>query len=111
MTSTLVVPTTAVRAPRRAPAPVAGRVLIVSGSVGAGHDGAARELAARLTAAGADVAVRDFLAAVPGPVATLLRDGYMRSVNHVPGAFEFLFRRLEHRGFLWAAERAVCRMA
>ena len=111
MTSSLVAPTATVRVPLRAPVPVGGRVLIVSGSVGAGHDGAARELAARLTAAGVDVAVRDLLAAVPRPVAKLLRDGYTRSVNHVPGAFEFLFQRLEHRGFLWAVERTVCRMA
>jgi UDP-N-acetylglucosamine:LPS N-acetylglucosamine transferase len=87
------------------------RVLIVSGSVGAGHDGAAHELASRLTAAGVDVVVRDFLAAVPRPVATLLRDGYTTTVAHVPAAFELLFRRLEHRGFLWAAERTICRMA
>src|SRR3954468_4642274 len=89
----------------------APRVLIVSGSVGAGHDGAARELAARMTAAGADVVVRDFLDAVPGPVARLLRDGYTTAVSHVPVAFEFLFRRLERRGVLWAAERLICRWA
>lgn len=87
------------------------RVLIVSGSVGAGHDGAARELAARLIAAGVDVAVRDFLDAVPAPVATLLREGYSRTVLHVPAAFELLFQRLEHRGVLWGAERLICRAA
>jgi UDP-N-acetylglucosamine:LPS N-acetylglucosamine transferase len=87
------------------------RVLVVSGSVGAGHDGAAHELAARLTAAGAEVVVRDFLDAVPHPVARLLRDGYTRSVTYVPYAFEFLFRRLERRGLLWWTEQAVCAAA
>jgi UDP-N-acetylglucosamine:LPS N-acetylglucosamine transferase len=87
------------------------RVLVVSGSVGAGHDGAANELAARLTAAGAAVEVRDFLAAVPWPVARLLREGYTKSVTHVPAAFEFLFRRLEHRGVLWRIEQEVCAAA
>jgi UDP-N-acetylglucosamine:LPS N-acetylglucosamine transferase len=87
------------------------RVLVVSGSVGAGHDGAANELAARLTAAGASVEVRDFLAAVPWPVARLLREGYTNSVTHVPAAFEFLFRRLEHRGVLWRIEQEVCAAA
>jgi processive 1,2-diacylglycerol beta-glucosyltransferase len=87
------------------------RVLVVSGSVGAGHDGAARELAARLVAAGAEVVVRDFLDAVPRPVACLLRDGYTRSVAHVPYAFEFLFRRMEHRGVFWRVEQAVCAVA
>jgi UDP-N-acetylglucosamine:LPS N-acetylglucosamine transferase len=85
------------------------RALIVSGSVGAGHDGAAAELAARLRAAGLTVQVRDFLAAVPGPAARLLRDGYTASVGHVPLAFEFLFSRLERRGLLWQAEQLVCR--
>src|SRR4051794_34607410 len=108
MTTSLVriAPPVAPTVPASAP-----RVLIVSGSVGAGHDGAARELAARLGAAGADVVVRDFLAAVPGPVARLLREGYTTTVAHVPAAFEFLFRRLERRGFLWAGERLVCRWA
>jgi processive 1,2-diacylglycerol beta-glucosyltransferase len=87
------------------------RVLVVSGSVGAGHDGAARELAARLTAAGAVVAVRDFLDAVPRPVARLLREGYAGTVAYAPLAFEFLFRRLESRGLLWGIERALCARA
>jgi processive 1,2-diacylglycerol beta-glucosyltransferase len=93
---------------RRAARP---RVLVVSGSVGAGHDGAARELAARLGAAVAEVVVRDFLDAVPRPIACFLRDGYTRSVTHVPYAFEFLFRRLERRGLLWRAEQALCAAA
>jgi UDP-N-acetylglucosamine:LPS N-acetylglucosamine transferase len=84
---------------------------VVTGSVGAGHDGAARELAARLVGAGAEVVVRDFLDAVPRPVALLLREGYARSVTHVPAAFEFLFRRMEHRGLLWRVEQAVCGVA
>lgn len=84
------------------------RVLIVSGSVGAGHDGAARELAARLVAAGAEVEVRDFLDAVPLPVARLLRDGYTAAVQRMPFAFEFLFRGLERRGLLWSVEQHIC---
>jgi processive 1,2-diacylglycerol beta-glucosyltransferase len=94
-------------APRQ-PAP---RVLVVTGSVGAGHDGAARELAARLTAAGAQVFVRDFLDAVPRPVSRLLQDGYTGSVDHAPLLFEFLFQRLERRGLLYSVEQRVCRSA
>jgi processive 1,2-diacylglycerol beta-glucosyltransferase len=60
-------------------------VLVISGSVGAGHDGAARELAERLIRAGA--------------------------VGHVPAAFEFLFQRLERRGLLWRIEQRVCATA
>jgi UDP-N-acetylglucosamine:LPS N-acetylglucosamine transferase len=84
------------------------RVLIVSGSVGAGHDGAAHELAARLRARGATVAVRDFLDAVPRPVARLLRDGYVTAVERLPMAFELFFRGLERRGSLWRVEQRVC---
>ena len=87
------------------------RVLVISGSVGAGHDGAARELAERLIRAGAVAEVRDLLDAVPRPVARLLRDGYTGTVGHVPAAFEFLFQRLEHRGLLWRIEQRVCATA
>lgn len=92
-------------------APPGPRILIVSGSVGAGHDGAARELAARLARAGAVAEVRDFLDAVPRGVARLLRDGYTGTVGHAPFAFEFLFRRLEHRGLFWRIEQLVCAAA
>src|SRR5437588_75597 len=78
--------------------PNAPRVLVVSGSVGAGHDGAARELAARLDAAGAVVEVRDFLAALPRPASWLLREGYLSTVERIPAAFEFLYQHLERKG-------------
>jgi processive 1,2-diacylglycerol beta-glucosyltransferase len=84
------------------------RVLIISGSVGAGHDGAARELAARLERSGVQVEVRDFLDAVPRLVARLLREGYAAAVGRAPLAFEFLFRRLERRGVLWGVEQLIC---
>jgi processive 1,2-diacylglycerol beta-glucosyltransferase len=84
------------------------RLLIVSGRVGAGHDGAATELAARLGRAGVEVARRDFLDAVPRSVAWALREGYLATVERIPVAFEFSFRRLERRGLLWRLEQAVC---
>jgi UDP-N-acetylglucosamine:LPS N-acetylglucosamine transferase len=87
------------------------KVLVVSGSVGAGHDGAAYELAARLEAAGVQVAVRDFLDAVPRPVARVLREGYIATVMRMPLFFEVFFRGLEHRRLLWWAEQRVCARA
>ena len=96
------------------PTPARGtrrRVLVVSGSVGAGHDGAARELAERLRGAEVDVDVRDYLAAVPRWFAVLLREGYSTSVDHVPAAFQLLFSRLEHRGLVWRVARALTAMA
>jgi UDP-N-acetylglucosamine:LPS N-acetylglucosamine transferase len=86
-------------------------VLIVSGSVGAGHDGAARELAARLRRAGVEVSVRDLLDALPRPLAHLLREGYCSTVQRIPLAFEVFFRGLERRGLLWSAEQWVCAQA
>jgi len=89
----------------------APRVLVVSGSVGAGHDGAARELATRLRTAGVEVEIRDFLDAVPRWVSLLLREGYTNSVDHVPAAFQLLFGRIEHEGPIWRISLAVCSRA
>jgi processive 1,2-diacylglycerol beta-glucosyltransferase len=88
---------------RSAARPASGgrRVLIVSGSVGAGHDGAAYELAERLRARDVEVDVRDFLDAVPRWAASVLRDGYSTSVDKVPFVFELLFQRTELRGPVW----------
>jgi processive 1,2-diacylglycerol beta-glucosyltransferase len=83
-------------------------VLVVSASVGAGHDGAAAELKARLRRAGVEVAVRDFLDAVPRPLAWALREGYLVTVERIPVAFEIFFRGLERRGLSWRAEQRVC---
>src|SRR3954449_5918433 len=87
--------------------PEAARVLVVSGSVGAGHDGAARELAARLTAAGAVVEGRDYLTAVPRPLAYLLGKGYLTLVERIPRAFDFLYGQLERKGVFWRAEAVL----
>src|SRR3954453_6604070 len=89
--------------------PAAARGLVVSGSVGAGHDGAARELAARLTTAGAVVELRDYLSAVPRPLAYLLGEGYLSTVERLPSAFEFLYEQLERKGLFWRAEAALLR--
>src|SRR4051794_1718585 len=99
---------TTVEPARRSSGP---RVLVVSGSVGAGHDGAARELAARLATAGAFVDVRDYLTAVPRPLAYLLGEGYLSTVERIPGAFEFLYEQLERKGALWRVEAALLRCA
>lgn len=87
----------------------APRLLVVSGSVGAGHDGAASELADRVRAAGVDVDVRDLLDVLPGPVPRVLRDGYRLSVDRVPVVFDRLFSALEHGGVARTALLEVCR--
>ena len=87
------------------------RVLVISGSVGAGHDGAAYELAARLERAGVEVSVRDYLDAVSRPVARLLGDLYLATVERIPLFFELFFRGLERRRLLWWVEQRVCATA
>jgi len=89
------------------PSGFAPRVLVVSGSVGAGHDGAARELAARLTTAGALVEVRDYLDAVPRWLGYLLGDGYLSAVERSPRTFDLLYTQLERKGFAWRVEAAL----
>jgi processive 1,2-diacylglycerol beta-glucosyltransferase len=101
-----------VRRPGALGAPVgSGRVLVLSATVGQGHEGAARELGRRLTARGLDVEVFDYLDALPAPLRRVLKDLYRPTVQYAPRLFDSLFRRLEHRGGLRATARWVCRRA
>jgi processive 1,2-diacylglycerol beta-glucosyltransferase len=87
------------------------RVLVVSASVGAGHDGAAHELARRLRGDGAVVEVRDFLDALPRWLRFTLRDGYTRTVNHTPWFYDWLYTAMEKPGPARRAALLVCRLA
>jgi UDP-N-acetylglucosamine:LPS N-acetylglucosamine transferase len=58
----------------------------------AGHDGAARELAARLRAEGHHAEVRDFLDSGPLRVGSALRSGYEFELKHLPSAYEATYR-------------------
>ncbi len=60
--------------------------------MGAGHDGAARELATRLGAAGHPTEVRDFLESGPLRVGMALKRGYEFELKHVPSAYEATYR-------------------
>ena len=68
------------------------RVLIISASMGAGHDGAARTLAEELTAAGHVAEVRDFLRSGPLRIGSALRLGYEFELRHVPSAYDATYR-------------------
>jgi len=93
------------------PSPVSGTVLVLSASVGSGHDGAARELARRLTARGARVEVRDYLDALPRASRWTVKDLYGPVVQHVPRLFEGIFEGLEHDGPVRRATEGICRQA
>jgi UDP-N-acetylglucosamine:LPS N-acetylglucosamine transferase len=60
--------------------------------MGAGHDGAARGLAAQLTSAGYATDVRDFLDSGPLHIGSALRSGYEFELKHVPAAYDATYR-------------------
>lgn len=87
------------------------RILVISGSVGAGHDGAADELIARLEAHGVSAERRDYLDAVPRLARLVLRDGYSLSVGCAPWLFEWLFVSLESSNWVQRLTLGLCRVA
>ncbi|MDQ6945366.1 MAG: hypothetical protein M3256_03645 [Actinomycetota bacterium] len=64
----------------------------MSASMGAGHDGAARELAGRLHDAGHHAEIRDFLQAGPLRMGTAMRSGYHFELRHAPSAYGATYR-------------------
>jgi len=87
------------------------RVLVLSASMGAGHDGAARELAARLEAIGHRVDVRDYLPLLPLRLGFFIRWFYGMQLRLAPSSYEWHYERCERRGpvltiSLWFARLA-----
>ncbi|WP_163505746.1 MGDG synthase family glycosyltransferase [Fodinicola acaciae] len=60
------------------------RIVILTGSVGGGHDGAAYELQRRLTERGFRAEVHDYLDFLPRKVGSFMRDNYERSIRVAP---------------------------
>jgi processive 1,2-diacylglycerol beta-glucosyltransferase len=67
-------------------------ILIVSASMGAGHDGAAKELSRRLEASGHRVQVVDFLDAVALHIGPVLRWFYQVQLRLFPWSYELSYR-------------------
>lgn len=92
-------------------------VLIISGSVGAGHDGAAAVLATRLRDVGVSVEVRDYLDSLSPVFRMILRRGYTGSIRFRPGVLQWLFNCAENASWMagligwmcWLARRKVRR--
>jgi processive 1,2-diacylglycerol beta-glucosyltransferase len=74
----------------------ATRIVVLSASVGGGHDGAADELTRRLRAGGLAADRHDYLDLLPAAVRRLMRDGYRRQLDVAPATFEWMFEAL-HR--------------
>jgi processive 1,2-diacylglycerol beta-glucosyltransferase len=66
--------------------------LIVSASMGAGHDGAARELQSRLHARGHDAVVIDYLEMAPFGLLHGLRRTYEFLLRHAPWTYAIVYR-------------------
>jgi UDP-N-acetylglucosamine:LPS N-acetylglucosamine transferase len=87
-----------------------GRVVVVSASVGGGHDGAARELVQRLRAAGRTVDLFDALDLLPGRLCHLLCRLYRLQLTVAPRSWGWLLAALDTRA-LTAVGSGVARLA
>jgi UDP-N-acetylglucosamine:LPS N-acetylglucosamine transferase len=85
----------------------ARRVAIVSASVGAGHDGAAGELASRLRDAGFLVDTHDFLDLLGDRAGRALRGSYAAELRIAPNSWGWIIGQLERREWLATAIRAL----
>jgi hypothetical protein len=76
------------------PPPPCGRstIVVISASIGAGHDGAARELTRRLLAAGFDVDRHDFLDLLPAGWGDTLRSTYAGQLRYAPASWGWLLQ-------------------
>jgi UDP-N-acetylglucosamine:LPS N-acetylglucosamine transferase len=84
-------------------------ITILSASVGAGHDGAAAELARRLREQGFTVGCHDFLDVVPAAMGRGLRKAYELQLKVAPDSWGWLLGALGS-GPLAAGARGGCRL-
>ncbi|AZQ74395.1 glycosyltransferase [Streptomyces luteoverticillatus] len=86
-------------------------MLVVSGGMGAGHDGAARELVRQLGERGVATEVRDFLDALPRPHRPLLKGWHAFTAQYTPRLFDWMARCEERDSVVREATQRVCRTA
>ncbi|HEY3722567.1 MAG TPA: hypothetical protein VGN59_04305 [Acidimicrobiia bacterium] len=68
------------------------RILIVSASMGAGHDGAARELERRLEAEGHEAKIIDFLDCCPFGIGWFIKWSYLLQLRFAPWSYDLTYR-------------------
>lgn len=78
------------------------RIAIVSASLGAGHDGAAHEIARRLRRAGHVVDCHDFLDLLPGNWGHRVKESYRKQLAMAPGSWEWLLGVLQRHDLMTA---------
>ncbi|MFD8141613.1 UDP-N-acetylglucosamine--N-acetylglucosamine transferase [Streptomyces sp. NPDC059708] len=97
--------------PHQRPGTGRSRVSIVSASIGAGHDGAAAELARRLMADGHTVDRLDLLDLLPARTGRAVGSLYHRLLDHAPWAYQRIYTGTEQAGGAGPAARALLRTA
>jgi UDP-N-acetylglucosamine:LPS N-acetylglucosamine transferase len=98
------------RSPRRSTGPKP-RAAVISASIGAGHDGAARGLAGQLDEAGFDVDRFDFLQLLPGRLGGFIRQAYATELRIAPRTWGWTLHTLERRRLLAAGAAALAAKA
>ncbi len=93
--------TTRLTAEKASVAPLMSRFLVVSASMGEGHDGAARELVRRLEAQGHQARMVDALDAAPLRLGSLSRSSYELQLRWAPWSYELTYR-------LWSLLPVLC---
>ncbi|MGW3738397.1 MGDG synthase family glycosyltransferase [Streptomyces sp. NPDC005148] len=91
--------------------PGARRIVIISAGVGAGHDGAADELAQRLRRDGFLVDRHDFLDLLPARLGTLLSGTYHHLLTWAPTGYQRIYAATEHTRRPGPAVRVLFRSA
>lgn len=88
-------------------------VLVVSASIGAGHDGCAAEITRRLRIAGTPVRRVDYLDLLPAGWGEAIKQTYARQLAYAPASWGWLLSALNHRNAsrsaAWLATRAAQR--
>lgn len=95
---------------RRGPRPRDGgepAVLLVSASMGAGHDGVAYELRRRIVGAGGRADVVDYLTLLPLGTGWLIKAIYAAQLRYAPGSYAWLYDALERVPVLERVARVI----
>jgi UDP-N-acetylglucosamine:LPS N-acetylglucosamine transferase len=108
---TLVAPPLGQVRHRAEPPPAPGRVVIVSASVGAGHDGAAAELSRQFVDSGWAVDRHDFLDLLPGGWGPALRAAYRAELTVAPRTWGWLLDAAGSQHFAARSALALTRAA
>src|SRR3954447_5371961 len=77
------------------------KVLVISAAMGAGHAGASRELARRITERGHSAVVVDFLDAFPARAGLAWRGFYLLQLRRFPESYDSTYRLFYRQERLW----------